>query len=105
MDRTQTSGCFSELKLWGKNVWLIWEFRTALHRSHEINHWGSSQNHQQTPTKDNLEIAGRIVLWYGTYHTVLREHLTMGTGSFLGVKRLGRDVDHPPSSRPGLKKE
>ena len=29
---------------------------------------------------------------------------TMGTGSFLGVKRLGRDVDHPPPLAPRLKK-
>ena len=30
---------------------------------------------------------------------------TMGTGSFLGVKRPGRDVDHPPHLAPRLKKE
>jgi hypothetical protein len=28
---------------------------------------------------------------------------TMGTGSFLGVKRPGRDVDHPPSSSTEVK--
>ena len=30
---------------------------------------------------------------------------TTGIGSFLGVKRLGRDVDHPPHLAPRLKKE
>jgi len=29
----------------------------------------------------------------------------MGIGSFLGVKRPGRDVDHPPHLGPRLKKE
>jgi len=29
----------------------------------------------------------------------------MGTGSFLGVKRPGRGVDHPPNLTPRLKKE
>jgi hypothetical protein len=29
---------------------------------------------------------------------------TMGTGSFLAVKRPGRDVDHPPHLAPRLKK-
>jgi len=28
---------------------------------------------------------------------------TMGTGSLLGVKRLGFDVDHPPPSSAGVK--
>jgi len=28
---------------------------------------------------------------------------TMGTGSFLGVKRPGRDVDHPPTSSAEVK--
>ena len=30
---------------------------------------------------------------------------TMCTGSFLGVKRLGRGVDHPPHLAPRLKQE
>jgi len=30
---------------------------------------------------------------------------TMGTGSFLGAKRPGRGVDHPPHLAPRLKKE
>jgi hypothetical protein len=30
---------------------------------------------------------------------------TMGTGSFLGVKRLGRGADHPPPSSAEVKKE
>jgi len=30
---------------------------------------------------------------------------TRGTGSFLGVKRPGRGVDHPPHPAPRLKKE
>jgi hypothetical protein len=30
---------------------------------------------------------------------------TMGTGSFLGVKRPGRGVDHPPHLVPKLRKE
>ena len=30
---------------------------------------------------------------------------TMGTGSFPGVKRPGRGVDHPPHLAPRLKKE
>jgi len=30
---------------------------------------------------------------------------TVGTGSFLGVKRTGRGVDHPPHPAPRLKKE
>ena len=30
---------------------------------------------------------------------------TMGTGSFLGVKRPERGVDHPPHLAPRLKKE
>ena len=30
---------------------------------------------------------------------------TMGTGSFPGVKRPGRGVDHPPPLAPRLKKE
>ena len=30
---------------------------------------------------------------------------TMGTGSFAGVKRPGRGVDHPPHLAPRLKKE
>jgi len=29
----------------------------------------------------------------------------MGTGSFSGVKRPGRGVDHPPHLAPRLKKE
>jgi len=30
---------------------------------------------------------------------------TMGTGSFPGVKRQGRGIDHPPHLPPRLKKE
>jgi len=30
---------------------------------------------------------------------------SMGTGSFPGVKRPGRGVDHPPHPAPRLKKE
>jgi len=30
---------------------------------------------------------------------------TMGTGSFPGVKRPGRGVDHPPNLAPRLKNE
>ena len=30
---------------------------------------------------------------------------TMGTGSFPGVKRPGRGIDHPPHLAPRLKKE
>jgi len=30
---------------------------------------------------------------------------TMGTGAFLGVKRPGRGVDHPPHIAPWLKEE
>jgi hypothetical protein len=30
---------------------------------------------------------------------------TMGTGSFSGIKRPGRGVDHPPRLAPRLKKE
>ena len=30
---------------------------------------------------------------------------TMGTGSFLGVKRPGRGIDHPPHLAPRLRKE
>jgi hypothetical protein len=30
---------------------------------------------------------------------------TMGTGSFPGVKRLGRGADHPPPSSAEIKKE
>ena len=30
---------------------------------------------------------------------------TIGTGSFLGVKRPGRGADHPPHLAPRLKKE
>jgi hypothetical protein len=30
---------------------------------------------------------------------------TMGTGSFPGVKRPGRDADHPPRSSADVKKE
>ena len=30
---------------------------------------------------------------------------TMGTGSFLGVKRPGRDVDHPPLSSAEVKEK
>ena len=39
-------------------------------------------------------------------HTGLRAHpasITMGTGSFLGVKRLGRGVDYPPPSGAEVK--
>jgi len=32
-------------------------------------------------------------------------HYTMGTGSLPGVKRPGRNVDHPPYLTPRLKKE
>ena len=53
MERVQISGCFSRLKFWGNVVWLIWEFRTFLNASHKLNRWGSSQNHQRTPTKGN----------------------------------------------------
>ena len=34
-----------------------------------------------------------------------RASYTRGTGSFLGVKRPGRGVDHPPQLQPKLKKE
>ena len=94
---------FFWIKILGNDVWLIWEIRTSLHRSHELNHWGSSQNHQRTPTKYNLEITGRVVLSCGTCHTVLKEHLTMGNGSFPGVKRLGCGIDHPPPSSAEVK--
>jgi len=30
---------------------------------------------------------------------------TMGAGSFLGIKRSGRGVNHPPHPAPRLKKE
>jgi hypothetical protein len=56
-----------------------------------------------TKSSMNLEIAGRIVLSYGTCHTVLREHLTMGNGSFPRVKRLGRGIDHAPPSSAEVK--
>ena len=41
-------------------------------------------------------------------HTGLGAHpasYTMGTGSFPGVKRPGRVVDHPPHLAPRLRKE
>ena len=34
-----------------------------------------------------------------------RPACAMGTGSFPGVKRPGRDLDHPPPLKPRLKKE
>jgi len=34
-----------------------------------------------------------------------RASYTMGTGSFPGLKRPGRGVDHPPHLAPRLKKE
>ena len=54
-----------------------------------------------------------IESWWGsrystpvqTYPGVHPASSTMGTGSFPGVKRLGRGVDHPPHIEPRLKKE
>ena len=41
------------------------------------------------------------------FHTGPRAHpasYTMGTGSFPGVRRLGRGIDYPPHLAPRLKK-
>jgi len=45
--------------------------------------------------------------FYETVQTGSKVHpasCTMGTGSFPGVKRPGRGVDHPPHLAPRLKK-
>ena len=50
--------------------------------------------------------------WWGArftapVQTIPRAHpasYTLGTGSFLGVKRPGRGVDYPPNLTPRLKK-
>jgi hypothetical protein len=52
-----------------------------------------------TATSGNFENAPRNV--YKMAHPAF---YTMGTGSFLGVKRPGCDVDHPPSSSAEVKK-
>ena len=51
---------------------------------------------------DRIPVGGEI------FHTGLVAHpssCTMGTGSFPGVKRPGRGIDHPPYLALSLKKE
>jgi hypothetical protein len=40
-----------------------------------------------------------------TFPGALTAYFTIGTGSFLKVKRQGHGVDHPPLLAPKLKKE
>jgi len=63
-------------------------------------------------TRYGLEGPGIESRWVANFsapvQTGLGAHLasyTMRTGSFPGVKRSGRSVDHPPHLAPSLKKE
>jgi hypothetical protein len=46
-----------------------------------------------------------IMINYIWLHVSTPASCTMGTGSFLGVKRPGRCTDHPPPSSAEVKKE
>ena len=54
---------------------------------------------------DQIPVEARISETVQTGAGVHPASYTMGTGSFLGVKRPGRDVDHIPHLVPRLKKE
>jgi hypothetical protein len=54
---------------------------------------------------DRIPVWTRFSAPYQTGPGALPPSYTMGTGSFSGVKRAGRDVDHPPHLAPRLKKE
>ena len=47
------------------------------------------------PTLSKSCMASTFSLWSASY--------TMGNGSFLGVKRPGRGIDHPPTSSIDVK--
>ena len=63
-------------------------------------------------TRYGLEVQGIESRWGRDFPRPSRPALgahpasyTMGTGSFVRVKRPGRDIDHPPHLAPRLKKE
>ena len=54
---------------------------------------------------DRIPVGTRFFAAIHTGPEVQPASCTMGTGSFLGIKRPGRGVDHPPHLAPRLKKE
>jgi hypothetical protein len=54
---------------------------------------------------DRIPVAARFFTPVQTGPGAHSAFYTMGTGSFPGVKRPGRGVNHPPHLAPKLKKE
>jgi len=54
---------------------------------------------------DRMPVGARISASVQTGPGAHPASYTMGTGSFSGVKRPGRGVDHPPHLAPSLRKE
>jgi hypothetical protein len=54
---------------------------------------------------DRIPVEAKFFARVQTGPSVHPVSCTMGTGSFLGVKRLGRGADHPPLSSAEIKKE
>jgi hypothetical protein len=54
---------------------------------------------------DRIPVGARFSALVQTVPGVHPASYIMGTGSFQGVKRPGRSVDHPPLLAPRLKKE
>jgi hypothetical protein len=55
--------------------------------------------------RDRIPVGARFSEPAQTSHEVHPVSYTIGTGSFPGVKRPRRGVDHPPHLAPRLKKE
>jgi hypothetical protein len=60
---------------------------------------------QSTQSGDRIPVGGRFSASAQTGPVAHPASYTMGTGSFQGVRRPGRGVDHPHHLAPGLKEE
>jgi hypothetical protein len=61
--------------------------------------FGKTERNKERKIWENLGVNLRIMI------LSVSSRVTMGTGSFSGVKRPGRGVDHLPHLAPRLKKE
>jgi hypothetical protein len=77
-------------------------------RTLKVQYWN---NEAQDTNKKKRSIQKKIPVWarfFAHVQTGPGAHpasCTMGTGSFLGVKRPGRGADHPPPSSAEVKNE
>ena len=78
----------------------------ALFKLHYEIHKGSGWRSRYSESGDGIPVGG--ARFSSPVQTVPEAHpasYTMGKGSFPGVKRPERGVDHPPHIAPRLKKE